>query len=927
MNLVCLSRDGVLNYGPTGARQPGTGWGVIRKRESEMPLELGLIEEAEHRGYLEFDEGRSRVTYLCGRRYSDSFTDPEEVVRAFVYSWLIIEKGYEASRIDVEYPVPRRVPGDRADIVVFCDDDRTDPYLVVEAKEEGCSEAEWRRGIEQGFGNANGLRTTRYLLVDRGRESILYDIQGYGPAERARNRLGERDALAASYGAARRFRLVAGGAQDVRPIDAGTLETRVRRAHAAIWAGGRRDPLTAFDEWSKLLFGKIWDERHTPNGEPRHLQVAANETVSQTASRVRDRFREARRGDPTIFADERIHLPDDKVVEVVRMIEDIGFTLCDVDALGTAFERFFSAVFRGELGQYFTRRELVRFVCGVLRPTDSDFILDPAAGSGGFLLESLIQVWHDIDDRYAGQPEGERRKIEFALHHLYGIEIHGTLSRVCKTNLLIHKDGHTNIEGERSCLDRTFSLPSLGPDASVFTLVVGNPPFGDEIKEGDRDRLGEGSLGDFELSQGYGQVSSELVIIERALQFLVPGGRLGMVVPDGALNNSGEGSRCPAFRRFLLRNAGIEMVVSLPDYAFRKAGAQNKTSLLFVRKFTAAEKRAFDAAYHEALASQHAAEGGTAEQEKRAIRNALARSPYRVFLAEVEDIGYTPAGAASPRNQLYSVRDAGLAYGDRSTVLGQYSLYLTGPDEYTASRTPSCHSVSIVDVLDAHRSYRLDPKFHLFQIERIHAAPPHMTEYRLGDLLRRSEDEIDPTGFPDEEFLTLTLRQDGTLARREAGKGTNPPSWHGAYFSRGSRWFRAHAGDLIVSQIDLWKGCVAVIAAEYDQAIVTQEFPLYQVDVTRLDPRYLALLLRTQYFQRAIRAITTGHSNRRRTQSDDFEELRVFVPDLETQRTIATLVEGRRRGITQSESSFLALLADVEEVVMGEKDPTELIGE
>lgn len=891
-----------------------------------MPIDLLLVDEAEHRGYLQFNEDRTRVTYLCGREYTDNFTDPEEIVRAWIYSWLIIEKGYPANRIEVEYTVPRREPGDRADIVVFSDDERTVPYLVVEAKKESCTQGEWRQAIEQGFGNANSLRTTQYLLVDCGRRSVLFDIQNFPPTERRRNQLGDRESLASNYGIARQFRLIAGSSQDIAPVAPKILENRVRRAHAAIWAGGKRDPLTAFDEWSKLLFAKIWDERHTPNGEPRHFQISPNETIAQTASRIRERFREARREDPSIFSDDRINLPDEKIVEVVEIIQDIGFTHCDIDALGMAFEHFFSTVFRGDLGQYFTRRELVRFVCGVLRPTDSDFILDPTAGSGGFLLESLIQVWHYIDDNFTGQPESERRKIDFALHHLYGIEIHVTLSRVCKTNLLIHKDGHTNIEGERSCLDSTFDNPNLKPDGSVFTIVVGNPPFGDKVRDGDRDRLGNGRLADFEISRGYNQINSELIIIERGLQFLVPGGRLGMIVPDGILNNAGENSRCPAFRRFILKHAKIEMVVSLPDYAFRKAGAQNKTSILFLRKFTEAEKRAFDNAYQECLEQLGVQDQDniTVEQEKKAIRYALERYPYHVFMAEVEEIGYTPSGNHSQENQLYSLTEEGRPnYEDRSTVLGQYYRFLASPETYAPTRNPSCQSVSILDVLDAHPSYRIDPKFHLFQLERIKNPPAHMQEYRLGDLLTRREERIDPTEHPDQEFLTLTLSQDGSLYPREAGKGNNPPSWHGVYFTKGSRWYRARSGDLIISQIDLWKGCVAVVPPEYDGAIVTQEFPLYEVDTSRLDPQYLALLLRSEYFRRAIRAITTGHSNRRRTQQSDFENLIVFLPDVDIQRSIVALVEKHKEEIKTAKSRYRDVLRAVEEVILGLRDPIE----
>jgi len=874
-----------------------------------------LVAEAERRGYVEFNEERNQITYICRRRFTDNYTDPEEQVRAAIYAWLILDRGYAANRIEVEVTVPRRTPADRADIVVYGD---RSPFLVIEVKEQESSDAEWERGIRQGFGNAANLRAA-YLLVDRGNESTFYDV-GNCPdvRERERYRLGHRNAVPINYGLARELRLIAGGTDDIGPANPLKIETRVRRAHAAIWAGGRRDPLTAFDEWSKILFSKVWDERHTPNGQPRALQVGANESPPQTAARVLERFRDARRRDPSIFTDETIRLPDEKIAEVVSLVQDIGFTLCGIDSLGAAFEHFFSEVFRGGLGQYFTRRELCRFVCAVLSPTEQDVLLDPAVGSGGFLLEALLQVWHRVDELYAGQPEAERLKTDFALHNLFGIEIHDVLGRVCKTNLLIHKDGHTNVEAERSCLDRIFRNPGLRPDASRFTMVLGNPPFGDEVKEGDRDRLGDGALGDFEVARGREQISSELVIIERALQFLVPGGKLGMVVPDGALNNSGEGSACPAFRRFLFRHAAIMAVVSLPDYAFRKAGAQNKTSLLFLRKYTRQEKARFDAAYNAALREFAAREEATPEQEDMAIRAALPQVEYRIFLAEAHHVGYTPAGVPTDRNDLYSATAEGRPrLDDPATVLGQWNLYLGDPAQYTPANMPRCHAVSVLEVFDAHPSRRLDPKYHLFQLERMEP-PAGMRDDRLGNLLQRREEEVKPHEHPDEEFVTLKLSQTGVLSRREAGKGKNPPAWYGAYFTEGSRWYRVHAGDILISQIDLWKGCIAVVPAEFDGAIVTQEFPVYTVADDALNPRYLALLLRSRYFRRAIRAITTGHSNRRRTQPEDFENLRAFLPTSEEQLRVVQQVEAAREVLGTADHGFQRVLAEAEQRMFGD---------
>ena len=170
---------------------------------------------------------------------------------------------------------------------------------------------------------------------------------------------------------------------------------------------------------------------------------------------------------------------------------------------GAAFEGFFGSIFRGELGQYFTRRELVRFVVAVLDPSETEKLLDPTAGSGGFLLETLAHVWHALDDAFAGQPEQERRKLDFARNRLYGIEIHEVLGRVCQTNLYIHKDGHTNVEVGRSCLDTTFTRAGL--TLGTFDVVVGNPPFGDAIKSDDTDQLGGSHFEDFELARGDSQ--------------------------------------------------------------------------------------------------------------------------------------------------------------------------------------------------------------------------------------------------------------------------------------------------------------------------------------------------------------------------------------------------------------------------------------
>lgn len=133
---------------------------------------------------------------------------------------------------------------------------------------------------------------------------------------------------------------------------------------------------------------------------------------------------------------------------------------------------------------------------------------------------------------------------------------------------------------------------------------------------------------------------------------------------------------------------------------------------------------------------------------------------------------------------------------------------------------------------------------------------------------------------------------------REAGKGRNPPGWHGSYFPAGQKWFVVREGDIVVSRIDLWKGCIGVASTEFDEAVVTGEFPVYSVHpkrVAAVDGRYLQMLLRSRHFRRAIRAVTTGHSNRRRTQESDFLDLLVPLPSLDAQVRVADEIEATKR--------------------------------
>src|SRR5919199_1208091 len=304
-----------------GWRLPACGWLAAPRRAwgLDAAAQAELIRRAQERGYLELRDSR-RVVYRCRRQREQDWADPEEQVRAAVFAWLILEREYPATGIDVEVTVPRRTPSAHADLVVYEDDACRVPYLVVETKARGLNEPAACQAVEQAFGNATSLRA-RYALYDNADESRLFDVANFPGTERVANCLGPREALGTDYGRARAFRLIA----------------------------------------------KLHDERWAPDGQPRRFQVGAGEHDVSVGNRVRGLYADAQRQDPTIslltlavpaqrsiapFWVSPIQLPDAKIREVVQTIQQVALRSLDSDALGTVFERFFSPSLRGGLGQY-----------------------------------------------------------------------------------------------------------------------------------------------------------------------------------------------------------------------------------------------------------------------------------------------------------------------------------------------------------------------------------------------------------------------------------------------------------------------------------------------------------------------------------------------------------------------------------------------
>lgn len=555
---------------------------------------LTSLQRAIKDGYINIigNEGKRKIIYVASNNHTENYEDPEEMVRAEFYAELIYKYEYPVNRIRIEVTIPDRLPTDRADIVVFNDDECKRPYAVVECKKEGVTDAEFNQAIEQGIGNATWikLRAQYVVIIAGGTRRVLEVSDEYGIFEREKNIVAD---LPKQYGKVQEYRFYKGTENDIKPVSREDLIAAIKKCHQTLWGGGRLSPPTAFGELCKLIFVKISDEQKPrKKGEPYQFQIKTHEPSSKLAERINSLYNEQKVKDPEVFT-ESIKVDDRVLRTVVSHLEAINLNKTDLDVKGVAFEQFMDGFFKGDFGQYFTPRPIIEFCVNMMKPQQDWDVLDPSCGSGGFLLHALDYMRKQAGDYCEkGTVEYFNYWHDFAAKHLYGIEINDEIARVAKMNMIVHDDGHTNVISH----DALESIAKMhdhnrGFAENRFDLILTNPPFGSTINLAEKPYLTSFELGHSIDAKGKKKPrknqSSEVLFIERIWQFLKPGtGKAAIVLPDGILTNSS----MQYVRDFILEKFQLLAVVSLPQCAFAHFGAGVKASVIFVRKRRTNEK-------------------------------------------------------------------------------------------------------------------------------------------------------------------------------------------------------------------------------------------------------------------------------------------------------------------------------------------------
>lgn len=548
------------------------GGKVPDNKQSEL---MQNINKGLHAGIISLNTDESKITYHCLRDYSTSFKNPEEKVRASYFSELVLVYQYPQKKINLEVLVPRRTPEDRADIVVYEDDELKSPFIVIECKKEGITDAEYKQAIEQTFGNANSIRS-KYAAVVAGNTRTAFDIAGFKPSERERNVIAD---VPIKYGKAPKYKFIKGdNAKDLKTVSREDLISALEKCHDTVWQGGKLAPTTAFDEVSKLLFCKMKDEKDgTKRGQPYRFQCGTHETALEVAERIDEIYQEAKKQDEEVFKED-IRLEPKVIYSVVEHLQGLALNKTDLDTKGVAFEKFMVDYFKGKMGQFFTPRPIIDFAVKMLEPIHEDLAIDPSCGSGGFLLSILDTVRHNAERDYDAK-EAYDVWHDFAKKNLFGIEINDQIARICKMNMIIHDDGHTNVISTDSLTFlKDIKEIHKGFTKDKFTLLLANPPFGAIVKSAEKEKK---YLDQYKLGENRQNQKTEILFIERCIDFLKPGeGRMGLVLPDGILTNSS----LQYVRDVLLERCVIIAIVSLPQFTFSHFGAGVKSSLIFARK-------------------------------------------------------------------------------------------------------------------------------------------------------------------------------------------------------------------------------------------------------------------------------------------------------------------------------------------------------
>ncbi|QLH21837.1 N-6 DNA methylase [Streptomyces sp. Rer75] len=621
---------------------------------------------------------------------------PEELVRQEFIHRMHTQWGYALEQMRQEVRTTSGRKSVRADIVVAESSqalaEGRDYVMVVETKAENVPirQADYEQG--ESYARAAGVeflvlhnsKTTSYFRLTPSFPGASTEIASVPKASEVGNR--------------KRLEEIR---RSTKAFTRDEFQKLLFDCHCILRDNHKMDPGAAFDEISKILFIKMAFERMDRSelfttdtlrsvAKANLLRENTDKLLEKLFEITKDHYRTEH-----LFGDrDQLNVSLATFQTIVKKLEKFNLSDTGEDVKGLAFERFLGDTFRGDLGQFFTPRPIVNFMVDMLEPQEGERIIDPAAGTGGFLITALGRVRDAIEDSIQASKQVRRAELEQLakdekwseetllekidasyvelnqqldiqnehgrLHRaardcIRGVDAETRAARTSKMNMIMHGDGHSGIYHHDGLLD------TRDVYEGSFQVVLSNPPFGATVtrdqlvgstaqtsalsdpaairtytkKLGDlwltsQRRMEEAEKhkrpiielfdigrepisGPLDSAKVRSSRSTETLFVERCIRLLEPGGRMGIVLPDGILNNPS----MSWLREYVEDHAKIMAVVSVPQEVFASSKATVKTSLLFLRRFTSEE--ADELAALKEQAAKEVEEKLTPERESLAV--------------------------------------------------------------------------------------------------------------------------------------------------------------------------------------------------------------------------------------------------------------------------------------------------------------------
>jgi type I restriction enzyme M protein len=579
-------------------------------------FDQSLIDELEQK--ITIKEGKPYV--VCAIRNKEILLKPEEVVRQLYVMKLIKEYGYPKNRIKLEHSINFGREVKSADIVIFDKDRPTVEYIIIENKKPKLQDGKDQlRSYTNATGApiavwTNGSQISHYNRKD---PNYFEDITDIPKADQTlENILHEKFTL--------RDLII----KDKIPNEGKSLKDIIQEMEDEVLANAGVD---VFEEVFKLIFTKLFDE-YKSKGDKMRVEdyLAANlsqddrgdydkvktaleklddtnfrvmefrntgQSESELKNKIQKLFDEAKTQWPGVFDQaSQIQLSPSHLSIVTSYFQNIKLFNSNLQIIDEAFEYLITKSAKGEKGQYFTPRHVIDMCVKMLNPKAGEYMIDTAAGSCGFPVHTIFKITGHLFQN-TDIPDEEKENVL----KVFGIDFDEKVVRVARTLNLIAGDGNTNVlhlnNLDYDRWNETISnrdwlevyggglkrLEVLRKDPNSykefnFDILMANPPFAGDIKES--RIIHKYDLGYNEKNKPKSKVGRDILFIERNLNFLKPGGRMAIVLPQGRFNNTSD----KYIREYISKKARILAVVGLHVNTF-KPHTGTKTSVLFIQKW------------------------------------------------------------------------------------------------------------------------------------------------------------------------------------------------------------------------------------------------------------------------------------------------------------------------------------------------------